>query len=243
MGFPGPIVLFREGPVRRRERTVLPRDVAVHHWDCTRSAWAGAAAHPTSHQARHEARHNHSPSGTRPSRAIGSDSVSVSLGRAPVSWQTCFYARFRGEAIRMKSINFTRLSILIPCTPLPVQKSSKTNWSVSFTISRGLLGKVCLILYRISLNSVEPLGDLTFERQVMDDFPEWSELPNLFNELHVFSTGTIEDDGKNMLQVDFANRYIGGGVLGNVCVHLRFSFDINCRGVCRKKSDSWWVLN
>jgi poly(ADP-ribose) glycohydrolase len=74
-----------------------------------------------------------------------------------------------------------------------------------------------IIFFLLALTQVEPLGNLTFERQVMDEFPEWSELPNLFNELHVFSTGTIEDDGKNMLQVDFANRFIGGGVLGNVC--------------------------
>ena len=31
-------------------------------------------------------------------------------------------------------------------------------------------------------------------------------------------TGTIEDDGIKMLQVDFANKYIGGGVLDTGCV-------------------------
>lgn len=38
--------------------------------------------------------------------------------------------------------------------------------------------------------------------------------------LAVSSTATIEDDGYGMLQVDFANQYIGGGVLGSGCVQV-----------------------
>jgi hypothetical protein len=35
-------------------------------------------------------------------------------------------------------------------------------------------------------------------------------------------TGTIEDNGAGMSQADFANKKIGGGVLGWVCLFLSF---------------------
>jgi poly(ADP-ribose) glycohydrolase len=38
----------------------------------------------------------------------------------------------------------------------------------------------------------------------------------MFTRLHVSTQGTIEDDGTGFLQVDFANKYIGGGVIGEV---------------------------
>jgi hypothetical protein len=39
-----------------------------------------------------------------------------------------------------------------------------------------------------------------------DALPHWSDSNKKLTRLHVTSTGTIEDDGINMLQVDFANR-------------------------------------
>lgn len=61
----------------------------------------------------------------------------------------------------------------------------------------------------------------------MEEFPEWLETNKRLTNLVVSSDGncsisrclllgTIEDNGKNMLQVDFANKLIGGGVLGHV---------------------------
>lgn len=43
----------------------------------------------------------------------------------------------------------------------------------------------------------------------------------------MIDSGTIEDGGANMLQVDFANRFIGGGVLSRGCVQEEIRFLIN----------------
>lgn len=44
--------------------------------------------------------------------------------------------------------------------------------------------------------------------------------------LHVSDDGTIEDDGEGLLQVDFANKYLGGGVLNYGCVQEEIRFVI-----------------
>lgn len=44
--------------------------------------------------------------------------------------------------------------------------------------------------------------------------------------VHVSSDGTIEDNGLGLLQVDFANKYVGGGVLGMGCVQEEIRFVI-----------------
>jgi hypothetical protein len=63
----------------------------------------------------------------------------------------------------------------------------------------------------------------------MDEFPEWEDSEKQLSTLIVHAygrrgcfryssllLGTIEDDGNDMLQVDFANKLIGGGVLSHV---------------------------
>lgn len=45
--------------------------------------------------------------------------------------------------------------------------------------------------------------------------------------LHVSDDGTIEDDGEGLLQVDFANKFLGGGVLNYGCVQEEIRFVIN----------------
>lgn len=44
--------------------------------------------------------------------------------------------------------------------------------------------------------------------------------------LHVSDEGTIEDDGDGLLQVDFANKFLGGGVLNSGCVQEEIRFVI-----------------
>lgn len=44
--------------------------------------------------------------------------------------------------------------------------------------------------------------------------------------VHISTEGTIEDDGIGLLQVDFANKYLGGGVLGYGCVQEEIRFVI-----------------
>lgn len=74
-----------------------------------------------------------------------------------------------------------------------------------------------------------PAGMMTFSRRSVPprDCPRWvqsdarlADLP-----LYVDSSGTIEDaDG--LLQMDFANKYLGGGVLGYGCVQEEIRFVI-----------------
>lgn len=73
-------------------------------------------------------------------------------------------------------------------------------------------------------------GVLTFQRRYVDpvDFPNWSESKSKFSsiKLSISSERTIED-GHGMLQVDFANLYLGGGVLGWGCVQEEIRFVMN----------------
>ena len=75
-----------------------------------------------------------------------------------------------------------------------------------------------------------PTGCVTFERRFMhhNEIPNWSEssAPLGVTPLHITSDGTIEDDGLGLLQVDFANKYLGGGVLGGGCVQEEIRFVI-----------------
>lgn len=64
-----------------------------------------------------------------------------------------------------------------------------------------------------------PTGLLTIRRQ-NDSAKEWSSIHLPLSKLYVSHTGTIEDDGHGMLQVNFANEYIGGGVLSSGCVQV-----------------------
>jgi len=56
----------------------------------------------------------------------------------------------------------------------------------------------------------EPNGVITYHRtSIADkDFPVWHESEKPINRLHVSKRGTIEKEGKFMLQVDFANKYV-----------------------------------
>lgn len=71
---------------------------------------------------------------------------------------------------------------------------------------------------------------VTFTRRSIqeDDFPDWGNCPMTFDStlLHVSDKGTIEDDGEGLLQVDFANKYMGGGVLNYGCVQEEIRFVI-----------------
>lgn len=75
-----------------------------------------------------------------------------------------------------------------------------------------------------------PTGVLTFTRCSINhsDMPNWSTNESLIEtcKLHITSEGTIEDQGLGLLQVDFANKYLGGGVLGSGCVQEEIRFVI-----------------
>lgn len=78
-----------------------------------------------------------------------------------------------------------------------------------------------------------PVGVVTIARRCWDAASpqppvKWDECPATFTatRLHVTSEGTIEDQGVGLLQVDFANKYLGGGVLGRGCVQEEIRFVI-----------------
>ncbi|EFO25964.2 Poly(ADP-ribose) glycohydrolase [Loa loa] len=81
----------------------------------------------------------------------------------------------------------------------------------------------CLMHYFHMVSKKMPTGLLTIRRQ-NDSAQEWSSMHLPLSKLYVSHTGTIEDDGHGMLQVDFANEYIGGGVLSGGCVQEEIRF-------------------
>lgn len=82
----------------------------------------------------------------------------------------------------------------------------------------------CLINYFRRVTTTVPTGTVTFIRQTLDKLPDWHKVDTSLRHLHVSAEGTIEDDGLGMLQVDFANKYLGGGVLGQGCVQEEIRF-------------------
>ncbi|XP_060067436.1 poly(ADP-ribose) glycohydrolase-like [Ylistrum balloti] len=82
----------------------------------------------------------------------------------------------------------------------------------------------CIMNYFRRVTSSVPTGTVTFIRQTVDKFPDWQKLDTSLRGLHVSAEGTIEDDGIGMLQVDFANKYLGGGVFGQGCVQEEIRF-------------------
>jgi poly(ADP-ribose) glycohydrolase len=68
---------------------------------------------------------------------------------------------------------------------------------------------------------------VTFTRRALTEkhLPHWSKSVKLLRNLRIDSKGTIEDvQNMGMLEVDFANAYIGGGVLGHGCVQEEIRF-------------------
>ncbi|KAG8190782.1 hypothetical protein JTE90_005818 [Oedothorax gibbosus] len=86
----------------------------------------------------------------------------------------------------------------------------------------------CLITYFRRISSKEPTGTVTFHRQCLKDIQSknWRGSTKGIRSVVVKSDGLIESDGHGMLQVDFANKFIGGGVLGHGCVQEEIRFVI-----------------
>ena len=68
---------------------------------------------------------------------------------------------------------------------------------------------------------------VTFSRRFIPEsqLPRWSQSKKKLLGLRIDSKGTIEDDvNMGMLEVDFANAFVGGGVLGHGCVQEEIRF-------------------
>ncbi|CAF4533211.1 unnamed protein product [Rotaria socialis] len=85
----------------------------------------------------------------------------------------------------------------------------------------------CILHYFNRVTDHMPTGVITFQRVVLpkSEYPQWPELKTDLCDLHL-TTGDKIEDIPSVLQVDFANKYIGGGVLGSGCVQEEIRFTI-----------------
>ncbi|CAJ1080265.1 poly(ADP-ribose) glycohydrolase isoform X2 [Xyrichtys novacula] len=84
-----------------------------------------------------------------------------------------------------------------------------------------------LMCYFKSVTERKPTGLVTFTRKSLDKPLDWTSSQTLLTKLHITCEGTIEDDGYGMLQVDFANKFVGGGVTSSGLVQEEIRFLIN----------------
>uniref|UniRef100_A0A3Q4MRB4 poly(ADP-ribose) glycohydrolase n=1 Tax=Neolamprologus brichardi TaxID=32507 RepID=A0A3Q4MRB4_NEOBR len=84
-----------------------------------------------------------------------------------------------------------------------------------------------LMCYFKSVTEKMPTGLVTFTRKSLNKPPNWKSSQTPLTKLHITCEGTIEEDGYGMLQVDFANRFVGGGVTGSGLVQEEIRFLIN----------------
>ncbi|KAG0579667.1 hypothetical protein KC19_4G115200 [Ceratodon purpureus] len=92
---------------------------------------------------------------------------------------------------------------------------------------------ICLLHYFERVCQNMPDGVVSFERKVItaqnlrDSNSFWSDSTAVLCPLKVVVDGNIEDLGQDCLQVDFANKMLGGGALGDGCVQEEIRFMIN----------------
>jgi len=80
----------------------------------------------------------------------------------------------------------------------------------------------CIINYFDRVTKNVPDGYISFHRQVLSSIPDWLTSDNNICDLHI-AIGNIED-AHGLIQVDFANKLIGGGVLGRGCAQEEIRF-------------------
>lgn len=88
----------------------------------------------------------------------------------------------------------------------------------------------CILNYFRRVCDVMPQGVLTFTRRSLkfDQLPNWLDNSKTFSNMRYYvSSDERIENADGMLQVDFANKFIGGGVLGNGLVQEEIRFLIN----------------
>lgn len=87
---------------------------------------------------------------------------------------------------------------------------------------------LCILHYFDRVCGNMPQGVVSFERKVLpvtslkQDGDYWSSSRTPLCPVTVLEEGTIEDEGRECLQLDFANRMLGGGALADGCVQVDF---------------------
>ncbi|KAK9106122.1 hypothetical protein Scep_022966 [Stephania cephalantha] len=97
---------------------------------------------------------------------------------------------------------------------------------------------ICLIHYFKRITTHMPMGFVSFERKVLPldnsspcvSYPQidwWSKSIAPLCNFEVSHSGLIEDQKVEAVEVDFANKYLGGGALSRGCVQEEIRFMIN----------------
>ncbi|KAJ3333927.1 hypothetical protein HDU76_000962 [Blyttiomyces sp. JEL0837] len=117
-----------------------------------------------------------------------------------------------GQQKKLPSINFDRI-FAGDSELCPSEHEAKLN---------------CMFEYFQRVTTQRPVGNVTFHRRSIKPsaFPDWNNLDLGICGCRVKVPGCIEDDGRGMSQVDFANKFIGGGVLGWGAVQEEIMFMI-----------------
>nr|XP_024219527.1 poly(ADP-ribose) glycohydrolase [Halyomorpha halys] len=84
----------------------------------------------------------------------------------------------------------------------------------------------CFVNYFRRICKKRPEGVITYTRRHINPnaLPIWSSIDKTLPKLHISSEGTIEDEGSGLIEIDFANKFIGGGVLGRGSVQEEIKF-------------------
>ncbi|RYQ99354.1 hypothetical protein Ahy_B07g087284 isoform A [Arachis hypogaea] len=96
----------------------------------------------------------------------------------------------------------------------------------------------CIIHYFQRISSDMPKGVVSFERKVLPfegdadliSYPNsnfWSTSAIPLCKFEVHTSGLIEDQSGEAVEVDFANKYVGGGALGRGCVQEEIRFMVS----------------
>ncbi|CAM0877998.1 unnamed protein product [Alopecurus aequalis] len=122
----------------------------------------------------------------------------------------------RGEA-HLPAINFDTLFAALTYNSRPSQEHKVR----------------CLAHYFERVTAATPTGFVSFERKVLSggttypDNDAWMKSSLPLCPFRVLSSGLIEDEEEEALEVDFANKYLGGGALSRGCVQEEIRFMIN----------------
>jgi len=86
----------------------------------------------------------------------------------------------------------------------------------------------CLLCYFSQVVTTPRTGVITFSRLSLTPslLPSWHSSDQTLSCLHISTEGKIETDGAGFLQADFANEYVGGGVLRSGLVQEEIRFTI-----------------
>jgi len=86
----------------------------------------------------------------------------------------------------------------------------------------------CLLSYFRQVVSCTPRGLITFQRISLapQQLPDWENSNKPLVNLHLDAKGMIETEGAGMLQADFANKFVGGGVLNSGLVQEEIRFTV-----------------